>query len=273
MIKCIASDLDGTLLYNGKLSDNNYKAIKMLQENGIEFVIATGRNITEVKMLDFKDLKFSKVLVNGSIVTDENYNILSKITLSMDKIAYVQKIIEREKVGTIFYGPVNRYGFNTNLMFDSFKNSIRDKDVFGNGFLNGLIEIEDVSQIGEDICKCEIMDGIRYDLLESIKEKILNDKLLEPTSSDKNNVEVLSLNTNKYVGLKKLMDIRGYKKEEVAIFGDSDNDFALFENMIESYAMGNGNDNVKKHAKYIVDTCANDGFYKGVLGILDGVKK
>ena len=102
MIKCIASDLDGTLLYNGKLSDNNYRAIKLLEEKGIEFVIATGRNITEVKMLDFKDLKFSKVLVNGSIVTDENYNILSKIILSLDEISYVQEIIDREKVGTIF---------------------------------------------------------------------------------------------------------------------------------------------------------------------------
>lgn len=268
MIKCIASDLDGTLLYNGKLSNNNYKAIKLLQEKGIEFVIATGRNITEVKMLDFKDLKFSKILVNGSIVTDENFNILSKIVLNLDETSYLQGIIKREKVGAIFYGSVNRYGFNTNIMVDSFKNSIRDKDLFGSGFLSGLIEIKDVSEIGEDICKCEIMDGIRYGLLEDIKEEILNDKLLEPTSSDKNNVEVLSKGCNKYVGLKKLMDIRGYKKEEVAIFGDSDNDFALFENMIESYAMGNGNDHVKSHAKFIVDTCANDGFYKGVLQIL-----
>ena len=268
MIKCIASDLDGTLLYNGKLSDNNYKAIKLLQEKGIEFVIATGRNITEVKMLDFKDLKFLKVLVNGSIVTDENFNILSKTYLNLDEVTYLQKIVEREKVGAIFYGPVNRYGFNIDLMIESFKNSIRDKDVFGNGFLYGLIEIKDVNEIKEDICKCEIMDGMRYDLLENIKKEILNDKLLEPTSSDKNNVEVLSKNVNKYVGLKKLMDIKGYKKEEVAVFGDSDNDFVLFENMVESYAMGNGNDNVKSHAKYVVDTCANDGFYKGVKKIL-----
>lgn len=268
MIKCVVSDLDGTLLYNGNLSDNNYKAIKLLQEKGIEFVIATGRNISEVKMLDFKDLKFSKIMVNGSLVSDEDFNILSKITLSRDEIAYVQKIVERENVGTIFYGPINRYGFNTDVMVESFKNSARDSDVFGRGFFDGLIEIKDVNEIKEDICKCEIMDGMRYDLLESIKEEILNDKLLGPTSSDKNNVEVLSLRADKYIGLKKLMDIRGYKKEEVAIFGDSDNDFALFENMVESYAMGNGNDHVKSHAKYIVDTCANDGFYKGVLKIL-----
>lgn len=59
MIKIIASDLDGTLLYNGELSENNYKAVKQLQENGIEFVMASGRNITEIKLVD---LEISSVL-------------------------------------------------------------------------------------------------------------------------------------------------------------------------------------------------------------------
>ena len=36
-------------------------------------------------------------------------------------------------------------------MIDSFKNLIRDKDVFGGGFLNGLKEISDVKEINEDI--------------------------------------------------------------------------------------------------------------------------
>lgn len=268
MIKCVVSDLDGTLLHNGKLSKNNYQAIKMLQEKGIEFVVATGRNITEVRMLDFKDINCSKVLINGSIVVDENFNILAKTALNKSDVSYVYEIVKKENVGTIFYGTNNRYGFNMKLMVDSFKNSIRDRDIFGNGFFNGLIEIQNVDEIKEDVCKCEIMDGIRYDLLKSIKTKILNEKVVEPTSSAENNVEILSLNTNKYAGLKELMNIRDYKKDEVAIFGDSDNDFALFENMIESYAMGNANANVKSHAKYIVDTCANDGFYKGVLKII-----
>ncbi len=269
MIKCVVSDLDGTLLNSGNLSLNNYRAIKLLKEKGIEFVVATGRNIAEVKMIDFKDIKCSKVLINGSIVTDDNFNILNKITLSLDEISYIQKIVTREKVGTIFYGVINRYSYNTDIMVEGFKNSIRDKEVFGRGFFDNLTSINDVSEIKEDICKCEIMDGMRYDLLESIKQEILSDGFLEPTSSDKNNVEVLKLNTNKYVGLASLMKIRGYRKQEVAIFGDSDNDFALFENMIETYAMGNGNDNVKSHAKYIVDTCDNDGFYQGVMKILN----
>ena len=44
MIKCVVSDLDGTLLYNGKISDNNLRAIKLLEKNNIKFIIATGRN-------------------------------------------------------------------------------------------------------------------------------------------------------------------------------------------------------------------------------------
>ena len=86
MIKIIASDLDGTLLYNGHLSENNYRAVKQLQDNGIEFVVASGRNITEVKMLDFKDIECSKVLINGTIVVDKDYNLISADYLKRDEL-------------------------------------------------------------------------------------------------------------------------------------------------------------------------------------------
>ena len=44
MIKLIASDMDGTLLgSNHKISKENLKAIKMAEEQGIDFAIVTGR--------------------------------------------------------------------------------------------------------------------------------------------------------------------------------------------------------------------------------------
>ena len=48
MIKLIASDMDGTLLdAEMRISQENIDAIRYAQEQGIEFVIATGRNIFE----------------------------------------------------------------------------------------------------------------------------------------------------------------------------------------------------------------------------------
>ena len=73
---------------------------------------------------------------------------------------------------------------------------------------------------------------------------------------------------DKYYGLKKILEKNGYKPDEVAIFGDSDNDFELFENVTESYAMGNANDRIKSHAKYVIGSCEDDGFYLQVMKIL-----
>lgn len=44
MIKLIASDMDGTFLSNThQISEKNIEAVNYAKENGIEFVIATGR--------------------------------------------------------------------------------------------------------------------------------------------------------------------------------------------------------------------------------------
>ena len=265
MVKIIASDLDGTLLYNGQLSENNYKAVKQLQDNGIKFVVASGRNISEVKMVNFRDIVCPKVLINGGVVVDEDYNIISTTYLDNEQLKILLDHINEYKVGAIFYGTEKRYAVNVGIMADSFK---ADGDVFGSNFFNDLKEIKNLDEIDVDICKVEVMDGVRFDMLKEMGDKILTTKKFGVTSSYPNNIEVTPLNVDKFRGLKSIMDKYGYKDDEVAIFGDSDNDFELFENVTESYAMGNANERIKSHAKYVIDSCEDDGFYLEVMKIL-----
>lgn len=265
MIKIIASDLDGTLLYNGQLSKNNYKAVKQLQENGIEFVVASGRNISEVKMVNFRDIECPKVLINGGVVVDKDYNIISCIYLDGEQLKILLDYINEYKVGAIFYGTEKRYAVNVSIMADSFK---ADGDVFGSNFFNDLKEIKSLDEIDVDICKVEVMDGVHFDMLKEMGDKILTTKKFGVTSSYPNNIEVTPLNVDKFRGLKSILEKNGYKDDEVAIFGDSDNDFELFENVSESYAMGNANDRIKSHAKYVIGSCKDDGFYLEVMKIL-----
>ncbi|MGN0144898.1 MAG: HAD family hydrolase, partial [Clostridium sp.] len=50
MIKLIASDMDGTLIdTNHNISEENLKAIKEAQRNGIKFAIVTGRAYDDVR--------------------------------------------------------------------------------------------------------------------------------------------------------------------------------------------------------------------------------
>mgnify|MGYP004598705713 FL=1 len=265
MIKIIASDLDGTLLYNGQLSKNNYMAVKQLQDNGIEFVMASGRNITEIKLVDFRDIVCPKVLINGGVVVDEDYSVISATYMSYEEMATILDYINKYKVGAIFYGAEKRFGVNVEIMADSFK---ADGDVFGSNFFNDLKEIKSLDEIDVDICKVEVMDGVRFDMLKEMGDKILTTKKFGVTSSYPNNIEITPLNVDKFRGLKSILEKNDYKDDEVAIFGDSDNDFELFENVTESYAMGNANDRIKSHAKYVIGSCKDDGFYLEVMKIL-----
>ena len=52
MIKCIVCDLDGTLMKkDDTIEERTYQILKKCIENGIEFIIATGRDINMV--IDF----------------------------------------------------------------------------------------------------------------------------------------------------------------------------------------------------------------------------
>ena len=68
-MKTIISDLDGTLLNDGKLSTETIETLKQFQENN-RLVLATGRNLNSVKKI-YQQLEMDKyqtgalILING----------------------------------------------------------------------------------------------------------------------------------------------------------------------------------------------------------------
>ena len=270
MIKCVVSDLDGTLLYNGKISDNNLRAIKLLEKNNIKFIIATGRNENEMDMLDLHGNKFPMVMINGALVKDKNDQIISCTKMNKDALLNVYEIVKREKIGTIIYASNIRYVLYGKRLRDSFLSGLDPikREIFGLTFFNDLVDIESYKDVKDDVYKIEIMDGKNRKIIDDIKKELLEVDGISVTSSASNNIEINDYTVSKYNGLLSFMDKFNYSKEEVAVFGDGDNDLSLFKNMIETYALNNASDSIKKNAKYIVDDCKDDGFCKGVIDIL-----
>jgi len=60
----------------------------------------------------------------------------------------------------------------------------------------------------------------------------------------------------------------GISTDEIATIGDMHNDVAMFETSGLSFAMGNANDDVKKHAQRVTATNEEDGFAKAMDVIL-----
>ena len=68
MIKCIVCDMDGTLIrYDASIEDKTYHALKECINQGIEFIIATGRDINMVvDFLNEYQLDCDLILNNGT---------------------------------------------------------------------------------------------------------------------------------------------------------------------------------------------------------------
>ena len=78
------TDLDGTIVKDeDDVTRTDLDAIKKLRENGFLIVTATGRPSKGVKFLkDLYGLELDYyILANGSLIKDENFNILYKKTI------------------------------------------------------------------------------------------------------------------------------------------------------------------------------------------------
>ena len=92
----IASDLDGTLLYDMKVSPENREAIEYFMAGGGRFTIATGRAPEFVKRLNIPT-NAPLILVNGTLVY-ENEQIIKSYTFTPEMIRVVPEVMEKFKV-------------------------------------------------------------------------------------------------------------------------------------------------------------------------------
>ncbi|MGL4875105.1 MAG: HAD family hydrolase, partial [Clostridium sp.] len=91
MKKLLASDLDGTLVFENKMPKENMESVKKLNESGQVFIVSTGRPLNGVDILEeeFNIGIDYYVLLNGALILDK------------DKKTVLHRKIERKTVEEI----------------------------------------------------------------------------------------------------------------------------------------------------------------------------
>ena len=85
-MKILASDLDGTLIRNDKVSKEDLDALKRLKENGHKIIVSTGRTMSGIESL-FRDFPFEYdylVLCNGGLVLNKKNEIIHRKSINYD---------------------------------------------------------------------------------------------------------------------------------------------------------------------------------------------
>lgn len=282
MIKLIASDMDGTLLdAHMSISTENTEAIRMANELGIEFMVATGRNAQEARAaLDEAGIDCAMITLNGAQVFDRSGKSLFTVPIPSPQAMTVMDILD---ANGIYYEVATNQGLYSESQpkrIESFASSIAThmphltyKMAIAMASANlELLHITYVDSIRELLLddKLEVLKIICFHtegprILGPVGKEISNLGELAVTSSGQNNLEVNHKNAQKGIAVAHVAHERGITLDEVMTIGDNFNDVSMLQTAGVSFAMGNAKIEVKDYAKYLTDTNLESGVGKAIL--------
>ena len=105
-IKLIACDMDGTLLDDNKnISEANIEAVRRLKDEGVIFVIATGRHDTMILgYLDDLNIEMPVISCNGALVREPFSNrVFTSIPMSSTQVIDIAEVCKQHKADYHIY--------------------------------------------------------------------------------------------------------------------------------------------------------------------------
>ena len=260
-VKLLAVDLDETFLdANTKLSARNREAVCKAVEQGILFVVASGRMRYRIPddVLSIPGLRYL-VSANGASVVDlATEEIIYEDPIPSDVALDIYRDLRKFPIYMEFYSKGYAYTDDERSLYYS-------PSLYSSGrreiMSRSIIKVEDlsvfISEPGHAIDKINIPVIPKENSAEI--GKILDRPEISSTQSLPNNAEVNHHTANKGNGLRFLCGLLGIPPQKVLAFGDANNDLDMFRFAGHSVAMGNGRDEAKDCARYVTKTNSEDG--------------
>lgn len=266
MIKCIVCDLDGTLIKtDDTIEKHTFKKLKECMDKGIEFIIATGRDINMVvDFLEHYDLDCDLILNNGTQYRDKEGTFNEIYPMDNDSFIKIAHILDSYGYLLAIHTNQGKYSLHDeNEFWDYhlkllFKNpayctleDLPQKTFTTKNYLRDFHYAKDPQDIVDQGVKVLKIDARHLDLnsVQGVRDK-LNIDYLSFSSSFEDNIEITTNQYNKGTMLEKIIKEKGYAYDEVAVFGDGTNDIDMLHMFKYSFAPANAGDQAKKAAVY-----------------------
>ncbi|MDE6476483.1 MAG: Cof-type HAD-IIB family hydrolase [Erysipelotrichaceae bacterium] len=283
MVKLFVSDLDGTLLSdNHVISDKNIKAIKEVLNRGHVFMVATGRSWKSVQPL-FEPLQIQCpcILLNGALYIDEKGKIQKEIFLENTMI---KKILEKlEELDLVYHlyttkgvahkdleRAMREYRERLAIHYHRTEEEI-EEIVSKSNFFQSDMSIEDITSFLStvpSVYKVEIFSNDEEKIKE-LRSYLKKHAHIQVVGSTNYHLEITHGDAQKGNMLAWALASMGLSKEEVAAFGDNENDISMLKSCVYSYAMGNANEKIKQCANYVALSNNESGVGKAILELLE----
>lgn len=284
MIKCIASDMDGTLLTaTQKITPENLEAIKAAQEKGVEVVIATGRSYFEASfVLDEAGISCPIICANGAEVRASDGKVVSSSPLDKDLAKKAAYILVQNNVYFEVYTNQGTYTIDedrgVSIIVDIFLSGNPEADIdevtkaaeerFTKGLVHKVNSYDELFNSDEHQIYKLLAFSFEPDFLVSAKEELLKLEGMAVSSSGDENLELTSVNAQKGIALEAFVKEKGISLLETMAIGDNYNDLSMFKRAGRSVAMGNADDIIKAQCDVVTSANEESGVAKAIWEVL-----
>ncbi|MCL6572034.1 MAG: Cof-type HAD-IIB family hydrolase [Bacillus sp. (in: Bacteria)] len=284
MIKCIATDMDGTLLNSlQKISRENKEAILKAQSQGIEVVVATGRSYQEaIYVLAEAGLTCPIIGANGAEVRSKEGEVISATPISKQLARSVAAKLTEKDVYFEVYTNIGAFTIDADKAVSILVNIImsvnpdvnREEITYAAGarVRDGLVHIVEAYETifaDDDYQIYKLLafstDADKLAAAEGSLEELAE---LTVTTSGHDNLEITNNRAQKGIALETFVMSKGIKLSETMAIGDNYNDVSMLERAGRAVAMGNADFYIKSLCDVITDTNDENGVGKAILEIL-----
>ncbi len=231
-----AVDLDGTLLGPDKtISEQNAAAVRMLNENGAQVIIASGRrHQNSIRFQRQLQLKGPIIACQGGLIRDgESGNVIEAHFLPQTVAREIAGAAEQNGVQPIYYHLDHLYvPERNNRWLDLYQSRVgeRAETLHDLSELDGRRALK-IVWYGDPV----VLKRVRPEMAERYLGKV------DVLSTESENLEFMPRGINKAAALEKVAHEFGVPREQVLAFGDAENDLQMLAWAGMGVAMRHGN--------------------------------
>ena len=262
MIKLICSDVDGTLVPDGSkdINPEYFDVILKLRAKGIQVAIASGRPASSISSL-FKPIeeKIFFIPAGGSMISTCNRQLY---VWGLPRDVWQKMIVQVRQIPGM---EIQLNGTKRSYL------ETKDEEFWKwvtEGYGIEADRVEDLLQVDDQVVsvnyynKDGLIDELMKDFVEEWKDqfKIVRSGIVW--------LDVLRGDVNKGNAVAFLQDALGITPEETMVFGDQNNDVEMMSRGRYSCAVANAVPATKAAARYVIDSCENEGVLKVLKQLL-----
>jgi Cof subfamily protein (haloacid dehalogenase superfamily) len=258
--KVLFLDIDGTIIKpDDSIDETTVKAIRQVQQKGIEVFLATGRPLHEIRDLA-DDLKVNSLIgYNGAFAIYQGKDLFQE-PMKKECVKQFIDIAKKNQHELVLYTK------NGNIFTDLEANCVKEFIVKFHLHKNEPYSpSNDYEILGMTLINLEPTDTVLYKIDDQIHLSQVN------LEGMRHCYDVIRDKVNKGIAVQFVLEHLGISKENAIAFGDGLNDKEMLMSVGEGFAMGNGHPELFQYAKHKTTTVSNAGIYNGLktLGIIE----